>query len=218
MRTRIPSFLFVDWVSRPAQNPKRIFVLLHGYEQTGQKIFDKLEPSIPSDAMVIAPNAPFLIPRRSEDTLEAVYSWYFYNPKTDEYVIDTQIAAHMISSLVRELGLESVPTTLIGFSQGGYVAPFAAALMPQVDHVVGIGCQFLHEELSLPVLLRSKCRMDQIHGSMDETVGPENAQESHAALRKAGIPGEFHMLEQSSHRIDAAVRAKLIEVLAHFGR
>lgn len=215
MRTRIPSFLFVDSQMRAPQSgpPKRLYVLMHGYLQSGKKIYDKLESLIPPDSMVLAPNGPFPIPREvsSENGshFEVGFSWYFYNPKTDEYFIDMEIGVNLVKSLIREMKLESIPATLIGFSQGGYLAPFAASNIAQVDHVIGIGCQFLNEELSLPL----RFRMDQIHGAQDDVVDPKTSQKSHQALVEAGVKGEFHLLDGTGHRIDAAVRGKLLELL-----
>lgn len=41
---------------------RRVYVLLHGFSQTGQFLYKKLRDIIPKDSIVISPNAPFFVP------------------------------------------------------------------------------------------------------------------------------------------------------------
>lgn len=202
--------------------PARLYLLLHGFGQTAWSLWKRLEPALPAAAAVLSPNAPFPMPRRvpasggrkgpeSSDEGEWVvgFSWYFYNPDTDEYFIDMEIGVHFLQELVRKLGLESVPMTVIGFSQGGYLAPFLAQALSNVDHVVGIGCQFLVEELSLPV----RFRLDAIHGERDERVSPELAKAYHKRLVEAGTRGEFVLVPEAGHGVNASVLNELWRLL-----
>src|SRR4051812_21402659 len=108
--------------------PRQLVLLLHGHGETGQKILDKLAPVLPEDAVVIAPNGPFPISEWvgtdwKERTVKFTFCWHFYEPKTDAYYIppDTSIA-HVCGGL-KKLGVLHLPKTIIGFSQGGYLAP-----------------------------------------------------------------------------------------------
>src|SRR5262249_30506365 len=149
-----PSFLFADFVLKQPVSAKRLLVLLHGYEESGSRIFEKLKDAMPEDAAVLAPNGPFPIPRRSDGGYRMGFSWYFYDASTDEYFIDMEIGVGFVTRLVEELGLSALPTTLIGFSQGGYIAPFVGQALRSVDRVMGLGSQFLKDEMSLPVSFR----------------------------------------------------------------
>lgn len=210
MRTRVTSFLYVDYFLHLPNDAKRLVVLLHGYEQSGEKMMEKLKGVIPEDAAVLAPNGPFPLPRRTESGYRIGYSWYFWNPITDEYYIDMEIAVGFIQGLIEELALPDLPITLIGFSQGGYLAPFIAQALSRVDHVIGLGCEFLADEMEHPV----RYRMDSVHGALDDVVSCENAKKSHQELLRRGVKGEFHELAQTGHRIDAPMQAVVSSLLS----
>jgi predicted esterase len=213
MRTRITSFLFADYFFHAPHDPKRLVVLLHGYEQSGDKMMEKLKGVVPNDAAVLAPNGPFPVPRRTETGYRMGFSWYFWNPFTDEYYVDMEIAVGFIAELVRDLVSQlpspELPITLIGFSQGGYLAPFIAQAMPQVDHVIGLGCEFLVDELEHPV----KYRMDAVHGAKDDVVSCENAKKAHQELVRRGVKGGFYELADTGHRIDAPMQALISDLI-----
>jgi predicted esterase len=210
MRTRVSSFLFADYFLQAPSDAKRLVILLHGYEQSGEKMMEKLKGIIPPDAAILAPNGPFPLPRRTESGYRLGFSWYFWNPITDEYFIDMEIGVSFIRELVTELGLSHLPVTLIGFSQGGYLSPFIAEVLPQVDHVIGLGCEFLTDEIQLPL----KCRMDSVHGALDEVVSADGARKAHEALLKSGVTGEFRLLSETGHRIDSSMQAAVAELLS----
>jgi predicted esterase len=213
MRTRITSFLYADYSLHVPNDAKRIIVLLHGYEQSGEKMMEKLKSAIPSDAVILAPNGPFPLPRRTESGYRLGFSWYFWNPFTDEYFVDMEIAVKFVQGLVQEMALKhslpDLPITLIGFSQGGYLAPFVAQAISRVDHVIGLGCEFLVDEMEHPV----KYRMDSVHGALDDIVNCENSKKAHQELVKRGVKGEFHALSETGHRIDAPMQAMILNLL-----
>lgn len=211
MRTRVPSFLEAEYFLRDSDTPpRRLVVLLHGYEQSGQKMIEKLQSAIPTDRVILAPNGPFPLPRRTESGYRMGFSWYFWNPLTDEYYIDMEVAVGMMSELVSRLGYSGLPTTLIGFSQGGYLAPFLAQALPQVDHIIGLGSEYLVDEIPYPV----RYRADAVHGAKDEVVSPQNSQKSHAELVRRGAMGEFVLLSETGHRIDASMQSEISRLVS----
>lgn len=210
MRTRVPSFLYADYFLRkPDKDPKRLVILLHGYEQSGEKMMEKLQSVISSDMVILAPNGPFPLPRRTESGYRLGFSWYFWNPITDEYYMDMEIAVGMISELTSRLGISNLPTTLIGFSQGGYLAPFVAQALPQVDQIISLGAEYLVDEITHP----AQYRADAVHGALDEVVSAQNSQKSHEQLIHRGAKGEFVLLDQTGHRIDSSMQAEVSKLL-----
>jgi predicted esterase len=210
MRTRVPSFLDAEYFLRNSDTPpRRLVVLLHGYEQSGQRMLEKLQSVIPSDRVILAPNGPFPLPRRTETGYRLGFSWYFWNPITDEMVTDMDIAVGMMTELISRLGFSQLPTTLIGFSQGGYLAPFLAHALPQVDHIIGLGAEYLVDEIPFPICYRA----DAIHGAKDEVVSPQNSQKNHAELIKRGAKGEFVLLSETGHRIDASMQTEISRLI-----
>jgi predicted esterase len=205
-RFSIPGKIIGDVILKKAEKPSRVFILLHGYSQSGEKIYSRLEPAISSSehgesAYIIAPNGPYPMPERGPQGWTVGFSWYFYNFETDEYFIDMENAKTYLNGLIESLGLRGVPTTVVGFSQGGYLAPLFAKECPQVDHVIGIGCEFLKDEIEDPVLFR----LDAIHGADDAVVDVDNAQNSHTVLKGRGAKGSYTVLPGEGHRISSAV-------------
>jgi predicted esterase len=200
-----------DYALRTVPSPRRVFVLLHGYTQSYHAIFPKLDPVLPRDCAVVALNAPFPIPQKLEDGsgYRAGYSWYFYDDKKDEYLIDMSIGIAFVAAALRELGLADLPKTLIGFSQGGYLAPFAAPALGSVDQVIAVGARYVDEELrEVPGF-----RLDAVHGELDSVVGMAASRESWERLRDRGARGEYRVVSGEGHRMSKGVIEAVIDLV-----
>src|SRR4051794_31786006 len=125
-RAQVPATLVGDYLYREASQPRELVILLHGFQQSGKHMADKLAGCFSEQVSILAPNAPFPLPERKPDGSYRVgFSWYFYNAPMDEYYIDMSVALEYLQGLVLKLGLEKLPKRIVGFSQGGYLAPFA---------------------------------------------------------------------------------------------
>ena len=210
-RLAVPVALPFDYELRPAANgaPRELILLLHGFAESGARIMEKLEPHLPADATVLAPDGPFPMPHKTDNGYVMTHSWYLYDPTTKEYFIDMQLAIGFLAAGIAQLKLEHLPKRIIGFSQGGYLAPFAAQKLTDVRQIVGIASEYLAEEISgaLPP------RLDSIHGTLDDVVAIADARKGHQALIGRGVSGTFHEIEGSAHRIDGNIRKKLKELL-----
>ncbi|HXH73964.1 MAG TPA: hypothetical protein VNJ08_03315, partial [Bacteriovoracaceae bacterium] len=65
-------------VIREVPDPREIFLLLHGLNERGKKIFRKLNSYLPSDALILAPNGIFPLADQNESGLRLGYTWYYY--------------------------------------------------------------------------------------------------------------------------------------------
>ena len=213
VRAEVPGILISDYWSRPSNTPepKRLILLLHGFQQSGAYMFKKLAALCPADAWVIAPNAPYPWPMRSETGAYVPgFTWYFYDPAKDEYYIDMRVSLEflrqLMSSLRQKFG-QAIPMTVIGFSQGGYLAPFAAQCLDRVDHVIGIACEWLPEELreTRGAVFPPKFKMDLVHGAQDDVTLPAKARASYEAMAQAGAQGEYCEIPGVGHRISVEV-------------
>ncbi len=212
-RIHVPVDLVFDYESRPAVEPRpeRVALLLHGYEQNGRYMINKLGPAFDESTYVIAPNGPFPLPKRTDEGYRVGFSWYFYDPKTDDYYIDMSVSIQAIKSLLGKLQLEELPIVIVGFSQGGYLAPFVAkALKARDRHVVGIACEFLYDEV---VPYPKEIRMDAIHGEKDTITDPVQAQIAHKKFVEMGSKGEFTLIPNLEHRITDQVRDKVNQLI-----
>lgn len=217
VNTRLP-FDISSLTPGNKEPPQEVILLLHGFAESGARILKKLAPALPErllqKALVIAPNAPFLMPHRTEHGYSATYSWYFYDPTTDEYAIDMSPAVEFLKNGLMQLGIDELPKRIIGFSQGGFLAPIAATSMRHVQHFIGIGCETLVDEIPGAILQAVPYRVDGVHGTLDESVNLERARASHQRLIQHGVKGAFHAIDGSGHRIDDAIREAVKRLLS----
>lgn len=199
----------MNYLYEPGSADGRLFLILHGYQLSARSMLNRLQPALPAGATLVIPEGPFPVPQRTTTGYKAGYSWYFYDPASDQYLVDMETSLCLLQKLHQHLGLGARPLTIIGYSQGGYLAPFAAARLRHTQRVIGLACHFLVDELPRPL----QFRMDAIHGVQDATVDPVGAQTAHAKLVAEGVKGDFYQLEDTGHEVNEAMRAKLAQIL-----
>lgn len=198
---------------RPAAGvaTRSVIVLLHGYTETGRRMLRKLEPVLPKDALVLSFNGPYPVPVRGKDGEHREgYGWYFYNDVTDEYVRDMSVGVKVVSELVRNLAPAGIPIDLIGFSQGAYLAPFAAAALPLARQVIAVAGRFLDEEIPGVPPFELHC----VVGEKDPVVSAAEAKRSFDAMIARGARGSFVSIANSEHRIDDEIRSVIVKTLS----
>jgi len=176
-------------------------------------MYRKLETLFPPNCMVIAPNAPFPQGIKKGDRYELGFSWYFYESRSEGYFIDMKVACDFLAQAVRKKGFGDLPKTIVGFSQGGYLAPFAALAIGNVDQVIGVACEFLDEDLDEVGAARLPFRVDGVCGVQDAVVSEEASRSSHQRLISKGSTGDFVSVDGSEHRIDGAVASAVAGLL-----
>ncbi len=185
------------------------YLLLHGYSETGKRINEKLRDALPSDAVIFAPDGLYPMPVRSrEHGLKEGYAWYLYNPLSDEYIRDMHPAREYLLQLREALRLDHEVSdwTIIGFSQGGYFAPFLAERWPGVIRVIGLCASFLPEEMERAIPSYS---MHLILGEDDEIVARETIEGRFRQLVDRGVDGSLKVLKSVGHRIDERLLSEL---------
>lgn len=130
----------------------------------------------------------------------AGYQWFDWPPGTsDDALADAIVAAdHQLWPAIEELA-HGRPVIVCGFSQGAMMAYASAVLHP--DRVIAA----LPIAGYLPIKLRPKpgTRVAPIyafHGAADDTVDPQNARDTIAALKAAGDLAELVELPGVSHQ------------------
>ena len=202
-----------SWTARYSLlNPpgaKRLAILLHGYQQEGAVVFQSLSDCFGEATAVLAPDAPFPVFFGGKNGLRLGYTWYFFDPATDRYHLDMSQALDVLDELVGALGFAEKPKLVVGYSQGGYLAPFLGERLSGVTQVVGINCRFRSESLSEPLGFR----LDGIHGARDQLVDPQRAQRCHRELIERGNRGAFHLLPECGHGVNETVRQRLASIV-----
>ena len=166
------------------------FLLLHGLQERGRRIFRKLSPYLPKDALILSPDAPF--------PFERGYTWYFFDRTTQTYQVPMSEAIGKLKIYLAEQNPENLPLTIIGFSQGGYLAPVLAHELQNVQLVLGLGCEFrsnlIPDSFNLPLV--------GLHGAEDKIVPPAMALEQIERLKERGIECKFSLVENTGHEIN----------------
>jgi len=197
------------YVFEKGTDPETLYLLLHGYSLSGEAAYKQFSSALPKGAMVLAPNGPFPVPVSEGRGYKVGFSWYFYETNTDEYYINMKLGCSYLAQLLRDLGLNSVSKKVIGYSQGGYLAPFAAEEMKNVTHLIGVNCQFLDEELNEP----PKFIIDSVQGQEDDIVNPEISRRSHEKLVGRGAHGKYVLVPGAGHGVTPSITDAVAELL-----
>ncbi|WP_044557366.1 alpha/beta hydrolase [Halobacteriovorax marinus] len=189
---------------------KKLLILLHGFAQSAEYMKQYFHNLIPEDFDILIPNGPFPIPKIRRDYIEKRYAWYFFDRHTGKYDIDYSFPSNLLKELVSSLGYANTSKTIIGYSQGGYLSPFAALELNQVESIIGIGCtykwQFLPDELPYNIY--------SIHGKKDQIVEIDNSREHFEELKKrTKLQSSYICLENSAHELDADMVNEALKLL-----
>ena len=209
----------MEFILRRPSNASRRYLLLHGYAERGEKMFNRVASIIPPEGEIIAPDGPFPLPgrfplnpqtQRGEQQFIKSFAWYFYDRATGRFFIDYTVPARLLGNLMK--CLEDLPLTIVGYSQGGYLSLFAAGEIPGCDHIIGINGSWRDDKL--PSALPLNLRIDSINGAGDDIVDPRKAQEAHRRLLQRGAGGTFYKIPSAGHRWDNTLSAKLQEIIS----
>lgn len=198
------------FIRRPAGAGDPIVLLVHGFQQTGERFFKQVVSAIPENFEVLAVDGPFPVPFQGESGKWVLgYSWYFYSHRHKVYYVPMSAGVNFLCGWLQDQGLASRVQKVVGFSQGGYLAPFVAKKLSKVDQVIGIHSRFRYEELTDP----QDYRLDCLHGEDDPLVEPDYSQDSHDKLLEMGWKGEYRLLPGVGHSISAEVLEGLTDML-----
>jgi predicted esterase len=151
---------------------------------------------------------------RAGDAYKEAYSWYFRDPKSGLQMISPEFAAAALKDLVGKLGLLEIEWIILGFSQGGFFAPFLKRAGLNVRAIVAVGAGFRREayEGLAPVRVRA------LHGAADEVVPLEHARTGFEAIREMGYGVDFKALEGVGHTLNDEGRELVRALIAEEGR
>ncbi|MBA2403149.1 MAG: hypothetical protein H0V66_00135 [Bdellovibrionales bacterium] len=195
------------------ESPKSLTLLLHGLDERGLRIFRKIRKFISEDSYIIAPNGPFPIPRVRPERVDFGFSWYFFDPFTKQYIVDQTLALSLLTDLLKQANPHNLPVTIIGFSQGGYLAPLVGYAEKNTKHVIGIGCEFKTKYFPHP----PEFTVDAIHGLMDTVVSPAHALQEISGLKERGISVVWHPITELKHEINVEVGLTIKKILEQYG-
>ena len=172
-------------------------VVLHGFGESAEIIYKKLKQVLPKTKQIIIPNGIFPIPRKVQDTYNLRFAWYFYDHKKDYYFIEYDIPANIISNLLTELKINS-KVTFLGFSQGGYLAPFCGMVYENTEKVITLNASLRLDKSETFPCFPIYC----LNGDSDNLVDPYLAQERFEKFKTKGMKGAFELIAETNHEIN----------------
>ncbi len=211
---RVPSTALMGGVKRPVAEPRQVILLLHGLAERGRRIFRKLLPYLPEDALILSPNGVFPLPRQTDDGMRVGYTWYLFDRVKKSYVIDQTQARIWLRDLVTMNNPRHLPVTIIGFSQGGYLAPLVGQDIPETTTVIGLSCEFRSNLVHAPV----DFSLHSVHGELDEIISVQTAQNEVQLLREKNIRSQWHAVEDAGHEITPSVGTVVARILEQHGK
>ena len=187
---------------RGSQSAPRLLLLLHGWTGDENSMW-VLVRNFPEDLWILAPRAPYAAE-------EGGYSWREPRPGTRGWptLDDLQPAADAVMQLVDEFTLSNsiiAPTfNVIGFSQGAALTNLLLLRHPQRIYRAGVLAGFMPDgtdQLIQTQPLKGKS-VFVAHGTQDQMVSIERAQQQISLLENAGAQVSFCEAEVG-HKVSA---------------
>lgn len=195
-------------VERRPDAPLSLILLLHGLGERGLRIYRKLIRYLPESSYVLAPDGPFHLDKKGSGPGTG-HAWYFFDKETKTYQRDQTLSLSLLKNLLHSSNPQNLPITIIGFSQGGYLAPQVGFQDKNIRQVIGIGCEFRrHFFIQKPLF-----KLMAIHGELDSIVPYTLAQNEIKRLEQEGINVSWHLLPRLKHEISHEVGLEIEKIL-----
>ena len=208
-RILVPAQSIVDFLEFGNPNAKKVLLILHGYGQNAEEIYESLKDIIPEDYHCIIPNGVFPMPKQRADKIYYRFAWYFYNTIEQKYYIDFTYPTSVLNSFLANINPSARPTTIVGYSQGAYLAPFLGQAYSATSRVIGINCNYRYDMLTPEI----NFDLYSIHGIGDPIVNFDNSKNSFEQLKPQLLKGEFIPVDNKTHDIDEEVKNTLLRFL-----
>ncbi len=181
------------------EKSEKNLLILHGFAQNNEQILDelvkKLDPSISENYRIFIPNGIFPIPKIRREGIKYRYSWYFFDGSRQEYYVDMITPMTAIMNFFKQLELKEV--IVVGYSQGGYLAPILASHCSIVSETISLNANTRVDKLGP----EKNFKHTSIHNEGDPTVECENSYKSYEALKEIISEAEYFKLPVNTHEI-----------------
>lgn len=217
--------------SSELQNFKEVILLLHGFCEKGATIYKRLGDKINQllnnnhqDVLILAPNGLYPIlkehpfgpasghNKKAENLLRG-YSWYFYHQSSDSFLIDYKVPAETLGHWINNILPSELPVTIVGYSQGGYLAPFVGLELKNPKKIIGVNCSFREEMLpKVPYF-----PMYLIQGREDRVIDTELSYLRFEKIKERGLrEGEFIWVPDQDHKLTKEISQVVLETLGTY--
>ncbi len=198
-------FTYKGWTVRvrdAVQEPVHFLLLLHGWtgDENSMWVFSQ---KFPDEMWIAAPRAPHAVDSGG-------YSWRALQPGTwglpslSDFVPATESLIQLVDGVCSSANVDATQFDVVGFSQGGALTNVLALLYPQRIRKAAVLAGFMPD--GVDDLLNQRVLADKhffvAHGSQDDLVPLERAQQSMVSLKKAGAQVTFCEAEVG-HKVSA---------------
>ncbi|MGI4993104.1 acyl-CoA thioester hydrolase/BAAT C-terminal domain-containing protein [Halobacteriovorax sp. GFR7] len=215
-RTIVGTNLPIDSLEMGNPKAQKTLLVLHGFaqnnEQIKENIVDKLSPQILESFRILIPNGVFPIPKIRPKQITYRYSWYFYDHTRQKYYIDMSTPIEALGNFLKAKDIEFKDVTIVGYSQGGYLAPIMASNLPGIHASIAINANTRVDKLGENLNFKHL----SIHNEGDPVVEFENSHNSFLQLKKKITDAQYESFKINTHEISPenikALESYLLEI------
>ncbi len=184
---------------RPDDADGSLVVALHGQGMSSESFAEVALPCVPARASCLVPQAPLPYELRGKSGVRQGNGWYVYDSAESENFVASmrrteEWLVRQVDFAVRDGAFDGMRVSLLGFSQGGYLAGFIGVRhAARFARLVVASGRIKHEALEADAhrAAGTPLRVLAVHGESDEGVSPAAARASCDALAAWGVPTEF---------------------------
>ena len=202
-------------IEAPEGGGKAPLVLgLHGLSMSGHEMRHWLTPAIAKGTHAwLLPDGPFPFERRNGNGIG--HAWYLFagDQKRLRATMDEAVGylAKVLDEAARHVEFDASRVTVLGFSQGGYLASVLGATMQaRFRGVCCAGGRLKHEFFAPPVAGKSP-KFLQLHGAKDEMVPPGLAEKAVIQTREMGYDVTMKTFEDAGHELPKEMLEAFLE-------
>lgn len=196
-----------------------LLVALHGQGMSAQSFRRHVMPCVPDGRTALLPQAPLPFEVRREAGIRQGNGWYVYLGDEEGFLrwmdLTGEWVLGIVDTVVRERGLDPARVSLLGFSQGGYLAGYLGIRnAARFERLVVAGARIKHEVLADAARAAAGFPLLCVHGDEDPSVSVEAVRRSVDVVAAAG-PDAVLQTYPAGHAVlknpscQAAVRAFL---------
>ncbi|NBX93421.1 MAG: hypothetical protein EB078_04425 [Proteobacteria bacterium] len=202
--------LETSYLYQPSEKSERGLLVLHGFTDRAQSVKKRLLGDEPVPHFhVLIPNGLFPCPSKKNSEFKEAYAWYFRDPQSGKQMISPEFAAEALMNLIAQVGLDHLDWTILGFSQGGFFAPFLLKAGLNCNTIIGVGAAYRAEAYEGVSLVK----VYGIHGAQDEIVPYAQAKSSFEMITRLGYGAKFFTLPDLGHSLNGSGRKIVRELL-----
>lgn len=198
-----------------AASPRPLLVALHGMGQDLDIMAGQIAPLRSRDGLLLLPDAPLPFERKAEGGERGLgHAWYVYTGDQADFLAWAERAEAYLLGLIDDLIASGVAdserVSLIGYSQGGYLAGILALRNPErFRAAIIVNARVKHEVAGQPSAAASRPEFLVLHGEHDRFIPLDAARASTDQLAASGTEAQFEAFP-SGHRFseDQAARAR----------